>query len=1251
MNPPNEDPRERFRRLIEGIEQEARDLPPDLPPESQPAAEPGAFTDGSPDGGDRLAPGDHTEEEGQPSGARVYPMPGPETGEPASSGPDSPGEENNRDGSGDGAAFVPDGDLNEEPVNAGATASPSQADGDSVFESAAVPGEAAPQDAGEGEKPPEEPSPDFETAVEPPPGEEDTNPVKIGGWYAPEEEDFEDTASQVFAAGARAQDDRRFEAGDTQPVKPVWDQPTIPPPGGRGVTPPSARSSGGATPLPRRVDEVDVDATRVTPAAYGSPVVRRGSPPPAYPPVPRRAYPRPAAPKRGPALSWQRSLGCLLRLFVAALFLLVVAGLAGGSFLLFQYYRIASTLPDVNDLRQRAAQFETTRILDRNGNTLYEILDPTAGRRTYVPLEKISPYLVAATVATEDSGFYSHPGFDITAIIRAFWQNYQSGETVSGASTITQQLARALLFTPEERVDRSYPRKVREAILAAEITRRYSKDEILELYLNEIYFGNLAYGVEAASQTYFRTSADKLTLSQAAFLAGLPQAPSVYDVYTNREITLTRLQQVLFLMYQTSQSQSCIYVSNSQQPVCVDALAVSQATGEMQNYDFPSPDIEIQYPHWVNYVRFLLESQFDPQTIYRSGFSVYTTLDPGLQDAAERIIAEQVASLADRRASSGALVAMRPATGEILAMVGSADFYNEDIHGQVNMAVSPRQPGSSIKPLTYLAAFERGWTPATLIWDVPSEFPPSGNPDDQRPPYVPVNYDERFHGPVTVRTALANSYNIPAVKTLDFVRIYDDPNTAPEDGLIAFARRLGIGTLTRDDYGLSLTLGGGEVSLLELAGAYGVMANSGRRVPPVAITKITDFSGNVIFEYRPPSGDQVVRPEHAYLISSILSDNAARTPMFGPNSLLNLPFQSAAKTGTTNDFRDNWTIGYNPDVVVGVWVGNADYTPMQNVTGLTGAAPIWAEFMQLAVQQLTGNNPSTFSRPPGVVERVVCTVSGTEPSQWCPSQQSEFFAADQPPLPQGEDLWKRVEIDTWTGLAASPSCDEFTDEVMALNVTDPWAVRWIRQNDAGRAWAEEMGFDRPLAFVPERACEADDPQPLLEFTAPRDGDTITRSPLEIFGRAGATGNFDHYLLEYGQGDDPVQWEELDSDGSARNEPGKLYDWDLEDLEAGTVTLRLTVYSEDETYAETEIQLNLQVPTPTPTPTETPTPTPTFTPTPTPTTTPTITPTPTRTVTPTEKPPATATNPPPRQPTATPTPVDPLWTPEPTENAP
>jgi penicillin-binding protein 1C len=1035
-----------------------------------------------------------------------------------------------------------------------------------------------------------------------------------------------------------SQTDEKFKEGDTVPSSVEDTQPVgsghtpVAPPDSLGKTPPASMPAIDAfgMPLPRRVDEVDVDATRVTPAAYGMPRSRRTRParieqtgiPAAFStPVPKQKT------------NWAKALGCLLRLTIVGLFFLVLVILGAGSFLLYQYYSIAATLPNVEDLRNKAAQFETTRILDRNGNVLYEILDPNAGRRTYVPLEKISPYLVAATVATEDKEFYSHPGYDATAILRAFLQNYQTGETVSGASTITQQLARTLLFTPEERGSRTYQRKVREAILAAEITRRYSKDEILELYLNEIFYGNLSYGVEAGAQTYFRTSADKLTLAEAAFLAGLPQAPSVYDVYTNRDVTLRRSEQVLFLLYRASQEQGCIYVSNSSQRVCVDALAVAASTNELKSTEFKSPAVEMRFPHWVVYISKQLEEEYDPQTLYRSGFSVYTTIDPVLQEAAQRIVAEKVASLADHNAHNGALVAIDPKTGEILAMVGSANFYGEAIDGQVNMADSPRQPGSAIKPLTYLAAFEKGWTPSTLIWDVPSEFPPSGDPNDRRPPYVPVNYDGRFHGPVTVRDALANSYNIPAVKTLDFIGIYDNPETTREEGLVPFTRRLGITTLTRNDYGLSLTLGGGEVSLLEMTGAFAVLANGGRMVPPVSITRIVDFNGNVVYDYRSPAGEVVVRPEHAFLISSILSDNQSRTPMFGANSVLNLPFQAAAKTGTTNDCRDNWTMGYTPDISVGVWVGNADYTPMQNITGVMGAAPVWAEFMQVAIDRLTGGVPTSFARPAGVIERVICSVSGTEPSEWCPSQRSEFFAADQPPPAKTEDLWKEVVIDTWTGLIASPVCDQFTDERLVINVTDPWAKEWLRHEPQGQAWVEEMGFSTPLFFVADRECRSDDPRPILRFTSPRDGETIRSNPLEIFGQVGATADFEYFQLDYGLKHDPVHWERLVREGSPMTQPGKIYEWDVEDIPPGEVSLRLYIHSVNDTYAEVTVRLHLSLPTPTPTPTDTPTPTPTDTPTPTPTDTPIPTPTPLPTNTPV----------PTLTPTPPPTPVDPTWT--------
>ncbi|MBS3751337.1 MAG: transglycosylase domain-containing protein, partial [Anaerolineales bacterium] len=772
-----------------------------------------------------------------------------------------------------------------------------------------------------------------------PPGEESPtdheagNPAPDQGREgAVEEEDpslrktiyFEDTPSKppswVESPGVKEQGslngagDEFPEPGETKVIKepdppPRLEETPPPPLGETPHTPPPALDTRGM-PLPRRMDEPQQKgketASQALPAEPGevSPLAQKW-----------KGFKRWWTSSGPGSWNWSRGLGCFLRMAVISAFVFVILAIVLGSFGMYHYNRVASSLPDVDNLREQAAQFETTRILDREGGELYEILDPNAGRRTYVPLEEISPYLVAATIATEDSHFYSHPGYDIFAIARAFWSNLVSDEIVSGASTITQQLTRILLFSPEERTRQTYTRKLREAILAAEITRRYSKDEILELYLNEIYYGNLSYGVEAAAETYFRTSAKKLDLAQASFLAGIPQLPSIYDIYTNRELTLNRHEQVLVSMYQASQEQGCIYVSNNQQGICISAGDAASAAEKIQEYEFKAPQGEMRYPHWVNYVRSLLEDRYEAQTIYRSGFTVHTTLDPTLQDTAQEVVREKIDSLDDRhRVSNGALVAMEPSSGEILAMVGSANFNNEEIEGEINMALRPRQPGSAIKPLTYLASFEEGWTPATLIWDVPSEFPPSGDPNDPRPPYKPVNYDERFHGPVTVRDALANSYNVPAVKTLDFVGIYDDPSTPEEEGLVPFARRMGISTFNRDDYGLSLTLGGGEVTLRELTAAYATMANGGRQIPPVVITKIEDYQGNLVYEHQTPSGEQIIRPEHAFLISSILSDNEARTPAFGPNSVLNLPFQAAAKTGTTNDFRDNWTMGYTPDL-------------------------------------------------------------------------------------------------------------------------------------------------------------------------------------------------------------------------------------------------------------------------------------------------------------------------------------------------
>ncbi len=835
------------------------------------------------------------------------------------------------------------------------------------------------------------------------------------------------------------------------------------------------------------------------------------------------------------------------------------------------YALIAAQLPPPEELVARQSPFVSSKIYARDGSLLYEVVDPHGGRRTYVPLDRISPYLIQATIATEDADFYRHPGFDPVALLKTIYRNLRAGEIVSGGSTIPQQLVRALLLPPEERFQRSGWRKIKEIILAYEVTRRYPRNTILEIYLNEIYYGNLAYGIEAAAETYFGVTAAELSLAQASFLAGLPQSPATYDVFAGgRERALARQKDVLRLMVKEG------YITQTQ----ADAAAAEMAAYEFRPW---VPQDKIPAPHFVIYVRQLVEKMYGPEVLYRgSGLRIYTTLDPGLQSMAEQIVAQYVAALADHNAHNGALVAIDPATGYVLAMVGSADFYNEEIDGQVNMAVSPRQPGSAIKPLTYVAAFERGWTPATLIWDLQTAFP-----DGVNPPYVPRNYDGRFHGPVLVRSALANSYNIPAVKTLQFIGI---------PALKEMAARLGITTLTREDYGLSLTLGGGEVPLLELTGACAVFANGGVRVPPTLILRIEDNQGRVLLDNSQPQGQQVIRAEHAYLITSILSDRQARCPAFGCPNALELSRPAAAKTGTTNDYRDAWTIGYTPDLVVGVWVGNADYTPMDRVAGSLGAAPIWHDFMEAA---LRGKTVRDFPRPPGIVEMEICADSGTQPSPYCPRRKMEIFAADQPPLGPEHDWYQ------W--------CN---GQVMVV-INDPQGWEWAQTQDWGG-----------LPLAPLGACLPEQGEVTMYISFPSPGATV-------YGVVGIMGtvympNFDHYNVEYGLGENPIGWGWISGPHLSPVRDGQITVWDTSLLAPGVYTVRVTAWDRLGRTYEARVQCVVAPP-----PTDTPAP-PTDTPTPVPTATPTVAPPPTDT--PTPVPTATPTVAPP--PTDTPTPVPP-----------
>ncbi|HSJ59568.1 MAG TPA: PBP1A family penicillin-binding protein [Anaerolineae bacterium] len=829
------------------------------------------------------------------------------------------------------------------------------------------------------------------------------------------------------------------------------------------------------------------------------------------------------------------------------------------------YAVIAADLPSAEALRGRAATFVSTQIFDRNGNLLHEILDPTGGRRILVPYEDISPYLVNATVATEDPRFWQHPGVDPIGIARAILQNVEAGGVVSGASTIPQQLVRLVLLSPEERTEQTLQRKVREAVLASEVTRRYSKRDILEIYLNEINYGSLAYGIEAAAETYFNTTAGSLSLAQASFLAGLPQAPAYWDPYTNFEGAKRRQGVVLRLMVEAG------YITQAE----ADAALAEELVLEPRR-------VRTDAPHFVTWIQQLLEQKYGADVIYRSGLRVYTTLDANIQNIAQEEVRAHLQTLADRHATNAAVVVLRPGTGEILAMLGSADFNDASIDGQVNVALRPRQPGSSIKPVTYVTAFEKGWTPATLIWDVRTEFH-----DALGRPYVPKNYDDQEHGPVRVREALARSLNVPAVKTLDFIGL---------PAMLDAARRLGIDSLNRQDYGLSLTLGGGEVTLLEMTGAYATLANGGRRVPAVAILRVEDSSGRVIEEYQAPTGEQVVSPQHAYLITDILADNAARAPSFGENNVLRLSRPAAAKTGTTDDYRDAWTIGYTPGLVTGVWVGNADNTPMQSVSGARGAGPIWHNVMERA---LAGRPAEQFARPDGIEEHVISIDSGAQPGEATPAdrQRVEIFAAGQGPLGPEFDFHQFVSIDVSTGALATEYCPEHVVERRYF---------YVLPGEEGRRWAEQHNIPQP----PGEPCPVHTGPSDVSILQPVPGETVG-GEVYISGRTGVPG-FDHYVVEYGEGRDPIGWGHVVGPVYEPVDGGLLAVWNVLPLDNRDYTLRVLVFDqagnavEARTWVMVQNALPTATPTIAPTSTETPTVTPTVEP-PTPTWTPTAEP--------------------------------------------
>lgn len=881
--------------------------------------------------------------------------------------------------------------------------------------------------------------------------------------------------------------------------------------------------------------------------------------------------------------------GCFSRAFFVGVLvvgmLVFVVSVAAGTLGYAQLSKeIEQGVTTLDTARDRET-FETTVIMDRNGEVLWEIFGE--GKRTFVPLADIPPTVQFATIAIEDDTFYENIGLDAPSLVAALIANLRNPDSRPvGGSTITQQIVRHIAFDYEERTAVSYERKAKEVLLARLMTERYTKDEILELYLNEIYYGNLAYGIEAASQTYFGKSATELNLSEATLLSALPQSPVDLDPLTNFEGAKERQWIVLFLMADEG------YISLEQ-----------AETAYQEPLAFVAQEVSLDAPHFAVYVRQLLEEQFGADVVANGGLRVTTTLDMRYQRLAENLARQHVAAVgAEHNLTNASLVAMKPGTGEILAMLGSLDYRDERIDGFVNVATSLQQPGSSIKPLTYAAALSPdpttgavGWTAADILWDVPVDYGQTNGVV-----YSPLNYDRRFHGPVRLRDGLANSFNVPAVLVLQDIGV-------PQ--FLSFSQRMGIESFGDDasQYGLSITLGGAELTPLELTSAYGVFANGGARLPETAILEVTKRDGTVLFSHVAPEPVQVLDARVAFLISDMLDDDGARVPAMGRNNPLDVGFPAGVKTGTTNDFRDNWTVGFTPSLVVGVWTGNTDNSEMIDISGLTGAAPLWADYMQAVFGNVELHDallvdgvqrPEGFTPPAGIERRPICELSSvTLGATACSLSDSEWFLVEGGDeggvVPAGEPAveWEQLDPAVWRvpavellgatvsedGEEPTPSFCYFSEGVLIAELP-PEALTGLfltpPRNPESQEPAYEWAEEHDLPILPQEACTeallalaGRDPHQLAiwRIASPAEGDVIS----EIIAIVG-TADFDpsqvqFYKVEIGAGENPTDWITL---GEVSHTPvvnGQLERLVAPAFEPGIYTLRLIVVLWDGNY--------------------------------------------------------------------------------------
>lgn len=732
---------------------------------------------------------------------------------------------------------------------------------------------------------------------------------------------------------------------------------------------------------------------------------------------------------------------------------------------------VSKDLPSPDRLTEREIA-QTTKIYSRQGDLLYEIFDEE--KRTLIRLEDIPQHLKDATLAAEDADFYKHSGFDFMGIARSAYYIVTKGGIYGGGSTITQQLVKNVFLSPE----RTLSRKFKEVILALQLEAKFSKDEILQMYFNEVAYGGNYYGVAAASEGYFGKAVGDLTMEEAAFLAGLPQSPSIYSPRSgDPELAKARYDLVLDLMHRFD------YLTEEEAAAAKEVDVISTVR---------PIDGNIKAPHFVFYVRQELVAQFGEKVVEQGGLKVFTTLDMSKQVIAEEEIGFQLDRLAAQRANANnqALIAIDPKTGEILTMVGSADYFNEEIDGEVNVVLARRQPGSAMKPIVYVKGLQMGYTAASFLPDIYACFGRGGDGQE----YCPTNSDGRFWGPLSMREALANSRNTPAVRMGQLVGV---------SNIIEQAEELGITTLNQPDrYGLSLSLGAAEVKPIELVNAYAAFANYGKQHDLISILRVEDSNGNTIFENKPAERKpkQVLPPEHAYVLTDILADNEARQRLFGANNLLNIGRPAGVKTGTTNDNKDAWTCGYVPQLATCVWTGNTDNTAMaQTIQGSTGATPTFHHFMRRA---LDGVPVEGFPRPGGVVEATVDRLSGKLPQNGSnyPTKVEVFVKGTVPT--EVDDFHRSVEVCKSQGLLA-------TDYHRLIGDIERKVYTYLKElNPALQSYTDEyMSKNEGYGKPPEATCPIVDNSgeelegPFVQITSPENGTKMTQTEFDVKAQA------------------------------------------------------------------------------------------------------------------------------------------------------